>query len=79
MSNPLTRTNWKQWKRGFRYGMLGGLFQGIIAYGVVKKIEWYELGMLILVNIATAGMLYMQKHPIEEVTNESDTDIINRK
>jgi hypothetical protein len=75
MSNSLKRTNLRIWKLGLRYAMYAGLLQGVIAYGVVKKIEWQELLIMIIVNIAIAGHGYLQKHPIEEVSDEDTKHI----
>lgn len=67
--------NWKRWKLGLAISLLSGLFTGVIGFGI--GMTWEQLGIMLAVNVAKDGLLYLQKHPPEQISFDTERVIKN--
>lgn len=63
--------NWKRWKMGLFVACLTGIFSGLATLGIVDKVTWKELLLLLLVNISKDALLFLKDHPVDTVLDNS--------
>jgi hypothetical protein len=63
--------NWKQWKVGLFVALLSGTFTGLI--GLCIGMTWRNILILIVVNVAKDGLLYLQQHPADSISFDTQT------
>lgn len=57
--------SWKRWKIGLAVSLLSGLFTGLI--GLAVGLTHQQVIILLVVNMAKDGLLYLKDHPIDNV------------
>jgi len=58
--------NWTKWKLGLLVACLTGVFSGLV--GLVIGATWRQICILLVVNLAKDGLLFLKQHPVDEVT-----------
>lgn len=62
--------NWKRWRISLAVAALTGVLTGIVTLGVVDKVTWKELLILLAVNMGKDMLLFLKEHPVEKVEEE---------
>lgn len=66
--------NWAKWKRGLVISLVTTLLMELLIILADKDITWRAMASVLVGGLAKDWLLYLKKHPTEELPEDSQTN-----